>query len=399
MIKKGIWILGFLILLFLLTVDRLVGMFFEPRLEHALTDLFGMSVSVQGLHIHPLFGHAAASRLTFINQPEFAQGPHLDVRGIKFDIDFLALRENKVRIRKLYLNRPFYLIDRIATEQGPKNNVKTWVQHIKQKMRANKSAQAPWEDSQTKAWEVRIDKIQIGQGTFIFHDRSRKESERKFVFQNLEGFLQGFKWPTEDPSDLVQEVKIRGTLGEQYPAPFWIEGHANFATSHVSFDLDGLIEEGNVLGHRQLWEGLPIEVVGGQFEFKAHVVCLQRALESENELALKSMRVKPGPATTDKIWGYPLKAWVAFIQNQKRIDLKIPVRGDITDPQFDFPQAFRAAFQKALRERTKSGLKLLTQGAEKLATQTQQIVLETPTKLVNSLGKLTSLGKSQNKVD
>ena len=88
MIKKAFWI--FLLMLFFayLTHDRLIGLALQFPLESKLTDLFGMPVTIKGLRVRPLAGKVTAARVTFLNQPEFEAGPHLDVQGIDFDIDF-----------------------------------------------------------------------------------------------------------------------------------------------------------------------------------------------------------------------------------------------------------------------------------------------------------------------
>ena len=404
MIRKVLWIFCLAVLLLFFAAERLVGIFAEPRLEKLLTGLFDMPVQIEGLRVNFLSGRVRASRLTFINQPAFASGPHLDVQGLKFDIDWWALKSQRVRIGTLFLNQPFYFIDRILTPEGPRNNVRTWVRHIKELYRKHKAAATKPNASGASGWKVDIHRIQIRDGIFIFHDHSAANgSEKKFVFKQLDGYLAGFKWPTSDPSFLSQEVKMRGTFGENDSAPFRIEGFGNFATSRISFDLKGEIREGEVVGHRNLWEGLPIEILGGKYQLRSHVVCLERELDSYNELILKSMKVKAGNGATDKIWGYPLKAWIGFLQERETVRLKIPLRGDIADPQFKFYYAFRKRFQDALKHRTLSGIHLLTHGAEKLVIQTQklavqtpQAVLETPTKLVDSLEKLASKGKDQN---
>ena len=241
--KKFLFVLACLFslfLVFMVTVDRLVGMYLEPRLETRLTELFGMSVSIQGLRVNPFAGIVRASRLTFMNQPEFADKPHLDVEGLHFDIDLLALKQHQVKIRRIYLNKPFYFIDRTLTPEGPRNNVTTWFLNIKQKVHKAKPKELSKQEP-SAPWKVQIGRIQLNNGTFIYHDRIKEGSEKKFVFKNIKGYLSKFEWPTSDPSYLSQGVRVKGHFGESYSAPFWIDGFANFATRHVGFDLNGEI--------------------------------------------------------------------------------------------------------------------------------------------------------------
>ncbi len=390
-----------LFLLLIVTVDRLVGMVLEPRLETTLTELFGMSVSIQNLRVNPFAGLVRASRLTFMNQPEFADKPHLDVEGLRFDIDLRALKDHQVKIKKIYLNKPFYFIDRVTTPEGPRNNIKAWLLHMKQKRHKAGGEASP--KAPSKPWKVQIGKIQLNEGTFIYHDRSKEGKEKKLVFQRLKGYLSEFAWPTGDPSYLSQGVRVKGRFGETYPAPFWIDGFANFATRRVGFDLNGEIRHGRVNEHRGLWEGLPVEIVDGEFDLKSHTVCFDRKLDSDNELILEALKLKAGSGATDKIWGYPLKGWIAFLQDQQTVRLEIRLRGDIADPKFKLYHAFQQSFQDGLKKKSQSGLRLLTNGAgklvegtQKLAAQTPQLVLETPTKIVDGLGKITKIKQEEN---
>ncbi|HXV27434.1 MAG TPA: DUF748 domain-containing protein [bacterium] len=402
--KKTLFVLSVIfciLLLFMVVVDRVVGKYLEPRIENLLTDLFGMTVTIEDLRVNPFLGLVTASRITFMNQPEFADKPHLDGRGLIFDINLLALRHHQVKIRRILFDRLFYFIDRIATPEGPDNNVSVWVDHIREKTRGTDSAEKD-KTPPSEPWLVKIGKIEINDGVFMFIDRSKESPNKKFFFQDIRGYLSGFKWPTADPAYLSQEVKLRGKFGYQYPAPFWIQGYANFSSRHVSFDLNGEVKGGRVVEHRAIWEGLPVQLVDGTFDLKSHTLCLERELDSQNELIIKSIKLKAGPQATDKIWGYPLKGWIAFLQDQQTLRLEIPIRGDIGDPKFKFYHAVRKSFQDGLKQKTQSGFRFLSNGAgmivggtQKLAVQTPQLVLDTPGKIVSGLGKMTSRGKTQ----
>lgn len=382
--KKFFWILFLLTLFLFLTHDRLLGMAFERRLEETLSHVFGMRVSMEGLRIRLLPSKVSVSRLTFDNQPEFAPLPHLDARGLSFDIDFLALRQKEVAIRRVRLREPFYLIDRIQTNEGPRNNVVTWWRHIKSKKKKTTQDTAP----PGRKWHVSIGSIELEDATFIFQDRSSEAAEKRFVFERLYGYLGNFVWPSPNPSLLSQEIKLRGMIGEHYPAPFQIEGRANFATSKVSFNLLGRIEEGLLVEYKRFWDGLSIQIMDGTFELTSRTICLRKELQSYNDLILKSPKVVAGSSATDKFFGLPMTAAIGFLQNQEKIHLHVQVRGNISDPEFGFQQAFRAAFQEALVQKTRSGVALITQGTSKLATQTAQVVQGTPLRLASSLGKM-----------
>ena len=379
--KKNVWIFILTALFIFLTRSILLGAVLEPILSKKLTDLFGMPVTIRGLQVDPLSGHVQAAHVVFMNQPEFAPKPHLDVQGIWFDIDWRALKKKHVLIETIFLKEPFYFIDRIMTPRGPNNNVSTWVDHI----------EGPEEENRTggsSGWKVTIHRMVLHNGTFIFHDRSSQESAKKLVFQKLDGALMGFEWPS-DPSRFDQRLKLRGTLGEKYPAPFLIEGTADFATSKVGFDLQGEVPEGHVVDHGFLWEGLPVQVLDGKYGLKVYTLCKFRQLKSTSLLQLKSLRVMPRVSAGGLMWGLPMMATVGFLQSQKTIQLKVTVHGDIKDPQFEFPKAFRKAFQEALARHTRAGIRMIRVGSSRIASETQEIMWEAPTRFMTGIGKMT----------
>ncbi len=393
--KKRFLILIIVFLVILIVGERVIGRKLEPKLEAQLTDLFGMQVSISGLTVNPLSGHIHASRITFMNQPEFSPEPHIDTRSVDVFINLWSLRDHKVEIRKIVFHRLVYLIDRaVAPDGGVHNNVKTWYYHIKNRKKA--APGPPPDDEGSKKWEIIINKLALRDSTFIFHDRS-KTPPRKFVFQKMDGFLSNFKWPTDNPSTLYQELKLVGMYGEKGEAPFTIRGRSNFANSDISFDLRGQINDGDVMEHRGLWEGLPVDIKAGRFDLEVHAICKLDKLKSQSELSLKSLQIVPGPAASDKIWGYPIKGWIRFMQQRETLRLKVPVQGDISDPKFAFNIAFRKAFQQALRDRSTSGLQLITTGVfvtPKIVLSTPKKVLESPAWVVDSLNKMKSSAKS-----
>lgn len=367
------------------TRGRIIGTILEPQLEILLSRLFDMKVRMDDLFADPISGDVKTRRIVFHNQPQFADQPHLDA-ALEAKVDFNALFDKKVLIAYIHLTDSFYFIDRIKTSQGPRNNVSTWVKYMKR----NKGPKKP-DDPGKKKWLVDIGVIRMKNGIFVFHDRSKKDSERKLYFQNLEGYLAQFKWPTDDPSRLYQTVEMKGDFGETYPAPFDIKGKANFATGKVSFDLNGYIPEGNVLEHDQYWRGSPIEVTGGTFELSMHAVCDHREFQSENHLELKKLQVVAGSSVVDKISGMPVVAWMKFLQSEEILLLDIPVRGNITSPEFEFHYAFRNAFYKALQERTSSGIRAISNGTAKLAQQTTDLAQKAPQTIATGLEKITTI--------
>lgn len=405
---KKILLITFAVLLALFialyfNAKHVIGTFLDPVLEAKLSDLFGMPVTIGKLSVDPITGLVKARDVTFKNQPNFSdKHPHLDVKKLEFNIDFRKLKEKDVRIHKVILTDALYFIDRVAgKDEEATNNVTTWYDHMKRDIRKSRKKRPPLAEGELppKRWSVSIQSIEIRNGTFIFEDSSGGGIPKKLVFQKFDGVLKDFKWPTADPSFLEQEVKIRGMYGQKKLAPFWIEGWANFSSGQVSFDLEGQIKGADALEAHGFWEGLPIVILKGEFDLSSHTMCLRRELTSTNTLTLKSLRVKPGPSASNKIWGVSLTTWMLFVQDQKEITLEIPVRGNITDPKFHFLSAFSNAFQKSLQQKSVSGVKFFAKSATSLAGQTPGIVKETPSLLTGGFGKITTIITPGNKGD
>jgi len=360
--------------------DRWAGMLMEPVLEKKLTRLFGMPVHLDGLRIRVWSGEVDAEGVEFLNQDGFSPVPHLKADGLSVKIHFPSLLQKKVRIDTVLFTRPVYLIERQMRDGRKQTNVTAWVRHIRAQ-RKKGSAPTPW--------SVEIQRIQIQGGSFIFDDQSRGEERRRFVFTRLEGFLTDFRWRSEDPERLEQRVAMTGRFGEKEPAPFWIMGASNFATGEVSFDLTGEVKDGSLLDYPYAVSGLPIDIRGGRFSLTSRTRCVRRDLDSENVLVLKGLEVAPGKKAADKIWGIPVTAAAAFLQDQKTLPLNVVVSGNIQDPKFDFPQAFQQAFQASIGLHVKKGMSFLADGTAGLAMQTVSLVGGAPQKVAEGFEKIT----------
>jgi hypothetical protein len=351
--------IGVLFTAFILFLFRglLVGQFLEPKLERKLTALFAMPVQIRGLQADPLTGNAYAELIEFRNQPQFSSRSHLYARGVDFKIDFLALRQKKVLIRDLTFDRLFFLIERIRTPWGTYSNIGNWVKHIKNKKR-KADLKNPREDETT--WTVSIHPIKIKNGTFVFYVTEDNRVLKKFVFHHLEGKLRGFKWPTRDKSQLTQYVKVQGMLGEEPPAPFSVEGMANFSTKKVGFDLKGSVEGGSLSEYPSFWRGLPIKIQDGKFNLETHAISRLGELSAFNRLELQNVVGNVKPASENLFWGIPVTTLIRFLESQNTILMDLPIRGTLSDPDFGFAESLRNVFQNSLVRHLQNGFRLFT---------------------------------------
>jgi len=382
-----------ILLVFLLSLLAL-GAAIAPRylrvlLSRELTHLFGMKVTMDGCDILWTTGEISIRNLRFHNQPEFTNRPHLFVAEMRVRPDWPQLLNKRIHIFDIRLNRPVYLLERKVLKDDVHNNIVTWWHWMKAQTGLDKDDDSS--KPSTKSWSLLIDHIDIVTGEFMFDQYGIRGSNRRYFFREMQGYLNGLRWPDPAPENLDQTVYLKGLFGERFPTPFEIKGRASFATYNVSFDLHGTVHNGAVLDYDHFWNGLPVRVRRGQFDLNSHVICLRRSLRSQNRVWMKNLSLASRRTLGGTIWGMPLKTWMRFIETEKTIRLNVSLRGDIESPTLASGEAFQDAFQEALKEKTQKGIHFVTDGAIQLATQTGSLVMDTPGRLVDGIGKIASL--------
>jgi len=362
----------------------------RPALEMRLSTLFNMRVTMDHLDIDWKSQEVVIRNLRFHNQPDFIQRPHLFVAELRARADWKQLLKKNIHISEINLYRPVYVIERVLGKDEVKNNVVMWWRWIKAHRKKHDEDDFTWLSKDLK-WRLLIDRINIREGEFLYHQYGGDKPERKYYFRGLQGYLSGLHWPDTEPEILDQQVFLRGWVGERFPVPCTVRGRASFATAKISFDLTGRVRNGSVLDYEHLWSGLPVTVKGGRYDLDVHVVCLRRDLRSNNFLTLKNLDLKSRRSLTGSIWGMPLKTWLRFVENEKKINLNVQLEGDIASPSVGSGEAFNEAFQKALRVKTERGFKFFTNGAVQIASQTESLVRETPGLLVGGIEKIAAL--------
>lgn len=345
----------------------------KPMLAMRLSQLFNMPVTMDTLDIDWGKGEVVATNVRFRNQEGFIDRAHLYVAELRGRADWSQLLKKRIHIFEINLYRPVYVIERKITEEGVKNNVVMWWRWIK-----SRPKKAVTFLSSKYKWSLLIDRINIREGEFLYHQYGGDKPERKYYFRSIHGHLSGLHWPDERPELLDQEVFLKALVGERHPVPCKVWGRASFATSKISFDLSGVVRNGSVLDYEHLWGGLPVRVQRGKYDLDTRVLCLRRNLESHNTLVLKDLKLKSRRSLTGTIWGMPVKTWVRFVESEKTLKLTVPFEGEISSPSIGSGEALNAAFQEALRRKTERGLKFFTSGAVQIASQTESLVRETP---------------------
>lgn len=380
------FLLGIAIVLFFRV--EICALALAPLLEKGLTHLFGTPVSMEEFRFDPLTGHLSAKKFTILNQPEFTDRPHFRT-DLEAQVDMRNVLTTHVHVKTLVLRNTYFLIEKHRRDDAPWEepshiNIKTWVRHMKGPAKKEEGPAGP------SKWKVNIDHIALENTAFIYDYRTDlTHVKKRYVFQNLKGSLNGFEWPTPDPGRLDQAVYLQGYIGLTKPAPIWVGGRANFSSSKISFDLTGEIRGGSMKEYKHFWEDLPVKVTDGDYDMNARAVCDKRELSWKNDLVLHKMRLKSKRTAGAMIWGLPIKASMKFLESQEKIELKMPVKGDIGDPHLN--PAFGKAFQEALSRYTQSGLGMLKKPVEIMA-KTGEAMAETPVKMMGeTFGQMNKL--------
>lgn len=378
---KALRILFIFFIILFISSGWIAGAYMEPKVESWLTERFGFQVTVDGLYAHPFPGLVYTKKMVFHEQSGFEPRPHFEINGVFFDINFLALFDKDVEVGTLYLNEPTYLIDqRDPPDKGaPSTNIGTWYQNMKNRSKGK--------EKKPSSWTVSIDRIDLKDATIIIQDRREGAQNKRFYFQEVNGGLDGFHWPTPDPDDFDQDVFLKGLFGEINPRPFIIEGTGTFGTGEVGFDLMGKIDLGHVKDTRGFFGALPVEISGGQVELKIRAFCIRKDLNMLSDITFEKIEISHRDSIGDRIWGVPLKAWVGFVNDQDQLKLTIPVKGKIDDPEFQYYKAFDDAFWDAFKTKTLASFDKIKEYAAKLAGKAQEI----PGAVVGKIGKSTGV--------
>ena len=387
---KGLLFFILILVLVMAAYDYLIGVSLRPKLEEELADAFGMPFKIKGLHI-PLLppGSVRIDKIECLNPPGFKRKDHFTAEGIHLVLELKELKKKCIHIKRAHFKKALFAIESYMTPEGSRTNVWLWYHRMGldeddppsmlfPKVNALPPNEAAAQMAQKGKWRVKIDRLVLDDGTFIFDDR-REEEEHQWIFQKLKGYWTGFDFISEYTSSTFKEyIKLEGTFGANPPARFEGEGQCQFSDGD-NFDVRTKIIGGSVMEYDFLLSGLPGEVNGGTFDLTSHGRCLESELQSEHILTLRSMRFAT-PTAMQKLLKYPFQGVLTLFQTHKTIELELRVNGYIGDSKFHFFSAFTKAFQKSLIANAKETIK-----------GTTRFVAQTPDQVMSGLSKIGAL--------
>lgn len=382
---KKFWPLVLIFVLFLFVGafhGRILGMMVEPFLEKVMSRAFDMPVYIKGLNITPWpLGRVSLDHLEILNPPGFKRRDHFTVKGMECFLDLSVLKNKFIRIRRAHFNEVIFAIESYMSSEGSQTNVWHWYHHMgldeddpPLPPRAMPHPENIGEDS----WRVRIDRLEMENGTIFFDDR-REEKEQQWVFRHIKGVWSGFDFLSDYVSPTFTEtIQVDATFGAHPPADFKGGGRCQFADGD-NFDVNVEITGGSMVEYNFLVDGIQGDVQSGTFDLESHLLCVEGDLRSEHLLTLRDMKFA-APTAAQKLMKYPFGAIRLLLEDQKTVMLEIKVDGDIDDPKFRMASALTKAIQKGLYQKTKAGL-----------TSTVQLAASAPVQVGHGLSKIGAM--------
>ncbi len=336
---------------------RAIGIVAEPVVEALMSKAFDLPVHIDGLWIDPITGRLGLKFLEALNQPDFKRRDHFSVKNVECQLDMSVLRNKMILIRDVKVKEAVFAIESYIGVRGLENNVFRWYDFMgisESDPAGARRIKPPEDNTGEKKWRLRIDKLTLENGTIIFDDYRETPSQHWLVHQ-IRGEWKGFDFISDFASPVFSEtMEFEALFGKKNPAKLTGGGECQFADG-ANFDFKVSILGGSIEEYNFLVNGIQGNVKQGTFDLYSHLRCVERELDSEHLLTLWNMKFKT-PSLTQKIAKYPMSAVQLLLEERRVVTLEIEVDGDICDPQFRMFSAFSKAIQKALYQKTKSGV-------------------------------------------
>ncbi len=275
----------------------------------------------------PRFAFAGGVRLTNFTTTdqalfkEFVRWDDLSVGGIQ-----ATLAPNRLAIDEVRLAQPKASL-RIGADRRPNLSL-ILRKDAAAATNAASARQGPATNAPAEPFPVRLGRLELDRAAFVFTDESVQPQVR-LGLEELSGVISNLTSALNTTAD----VALCGWTDPQ--APFAIRGRVNpFAASRL---VDLAITNANtqltpLTGYLEKYGGYPLRK--GRLSANLSYKIEGAALQAENKVQVDQLTLGPhnnSPEATK----LPLKLGVALLKdNNGRIDLDVPVKGRLDDPQF-----------------------------------------------------------------
>lgn len=188
------------------------------------------------------------------------------------------------------------------------------------------------------SFPIQIDAVRFEDGSADFADLSLKPNFATYM-HDLNGIVMGI---TSEPGTKA-DVVLKGEVDEY--APVTIAGKINLLSAQKYTDLSLIfknMELTTVTPYSAKFAGYPIEK--GKMSLDLKYKLTENVLVGENLILLDQLTLGDRIESEDAI-KLPIKLAIALLKDrQGRINLDVPIRGDLNDPEFNYGSVILKAF-------------------------------------------------------
>ncbi|RRJ84312.1 DUF748 domain-containing protein [Aestuariirhabdus litorea] len=260
-----------------------------------------------------------------IDYLEFVKWQSLLVEGIDFDQQANALSIARVATRKPYARVIIYPDLSVNLSQilsPPESSASAPAEH--------KAAPAGDSQTATEPMQISIARVELSEGEANFADLSLQPQFATGIYQ-LQGSVEGL----DSDSSARAAVDISGKV-DRY-APVTIKGQINPLSAEAFTDL-GLsfsnVELTTLTPYSGKFAGYTINK--GKLSLNLHYLLENRQLKGENRMVLDQLTLGSRTDSPDAT-SLPVTLAIALMKDSKgRIDIDLPVSGDLDNPDFSY---------------------------------------------------------------
>lgn len=231
------------------------------QLEDIDIDWLSYGVTLKHVKIYPARKERKKYLLASAEEIRVSLAPH----------DFLR---KTIHIRKLTLVKPKV------------NYVRTSMRHTNWEA-LNMSWLKKGEKGSMGGWKLRVDKLAIEEGRFMFTDRV---TGGRFDLREMEASVSNIV-EESNPKKLPSKVKVDGKLSK-YDAPVRVRGRMNVLAKGLNFNFKSSIKNAPITYFSPFYAGqVPFRIVAGRIDVKSKMNVFKSYLKSTHNAAIRGLKV------------------------------------------------------------------------------------------------------------
>jgi hypothetical protein len=270
-------------------------------------------------------------------------------KSLKFDGVVVGTSSRRVSVRTITASQPYARV--LIAQDGTLNLARD----LAASAPAQKSAPPvrPAAATAEPGWSAVVSAVRFVDGRMDFTDQTLKPNFATAI-ERLEGNIRGLSSQESAKAELFLEGRVNGNApakiyGQAYPARFG-------ANTDIAVQFRG-VNLATLSPYSSKFAGYRIEK--GKLDLDLRYRLKDRKLEVDNRAVLDRF-VLGERVDSPQASSMPLDLAVALLKDsQGRIDLDLPIQGDLSDPQFSLSDLYATAFQRMLSKLVSSPFALL----------------------------------------